>query len=394
MFWQCGQVVEINANATTFPRYCSRGSFFPLGRLMEKDGAGRGTSAAITAPATPSVRAMTERDPRISGYFHGINSPPEFVPLVRNPHLQTVLAHLWPRRLDTARFPVEHRLVRTEPGVRVLVEMQRPEGDARGQLVLVHGLESSAQAGYMRGVSQAALEAGFAASRLNLRTCGGTGHLSNTLYHSGLTTDLLAFLRELGEPAHLVGFSLGGNLVLKLAGELGEGAATVIRSVCAVSAPIDLSASCGRIARPDNRFYERRFVRRMCRRVSDTGRYSPADFGGVRSVRQFDERITAAAFGFRDAEEYYTTQSAAGYLDRVRVPALLVQARDDTFVPFSSFAHPAIGGNPHIRLLATRHGGHLGFLARGRDRFWLEGIVVQWIARIPGTSEPGIPSSS
>ena len=394
MRWQCGQVVEINANATTFPRYCSRGSFFPLGRLIEKDGAGRGTSAATTTAATPSERAMAEADTRIIGYPHGTNSPPDFVPLFRNPHLQTVLAHLWPRRLDTARFPVERRLVRTEPDVRVLVEMQQPEGAARGQVVLVHGLESSAQSGYMRGMSQAALEAGFAASRLNLRTCGGTERLSKTLYHSGLTSDLLAFLRQLGEPAHLVGFSLGGNLVLKLAGELGEEAASVIRTVCAVSAPIDLSASCGRIARRDNRFYERRLVRRMCRRLAATGRYSPADFDGVRSVRDVDERITAPAFGFRNAEHYYATQSAAGYLDRVRVPALLVQAKDDTFVPFSSFDHPAMGANPHLRLLATRHGGHLGFLARGRDRFWLESVVVQWMLRIPGTTEPGIPSSN
>lgn len=335
---------------------------------------------------------MTEADTRIVAYSHGSNSLPEFVPLFRNPHVQTVLAHLWPRRLDTARFPVKRRLLETEPGVRVLAETQRPEGAPRGHVVMVHGLESSAQSGYMKGMSQAALEAGFAATRLNLRTCGGTERLCNTLYHSGLTVDLLALLRELNEPAYLVGFSLGGNVVLKLAGELGLEGPALIRGVCAVSAPIDLSASCTRIARRDNRFYERRFVRRMCRRLAATGRYGPEAFAGVRSVRDVDERITAPAFGFRDAEHYYATQSAAGYLERVRVPALLVQARDDTFVPFSSFDHPAIGANPHITLLATRHGGHLGFLARGRDRFWLERVVVQWMLRIAGTSAPPIPS--
>jgi predicted alpha/beta-fold hydrolase len=370
------------------------GSFFPLGRLIENDGAGRGTSAANAAAVTPRERAMTEADTRIKAYHHGSNSLPEFEPLFRNPHVQTVLAHLWPRRLDTVRFPVERRLVQTEPDVRVLVEIQRPEGASRGPVVLVHGLESSAQSGYMLGMSQAALEAGFAAARFNLRTCGGTEHLSTTLYHSGLTSDLLAFLRTLGEAAHLVGFSLGGNVVLKLAGELGEEAGAVIRSVCAVSTPIDLSASCHRIARRENRLYERRFVGRMCRRLAATGRYNRADFSGVRSVRDVDERVTAPAFGFRDAEHYYTTQSAAGYLDRVRVPALLIQARDDTFVPFSSFDHPAIARNPHIRLHATAHGGHLGFLARGRNRFWLEIAVVEWISRIQGTSGPELPSSN
>ena len=151
-----------------------------------------------------------------------------FEPLFRNPHLQTIAGHYWKRRGGEAQWPVERRLFRTEPDVQVLVQSQRPSGSAAGELVMIHGLEGSGDAGYMRGLAAAALAAGFAAHRFNLRTCGGTEHLCRTLYHAGLTGDLLAVLEQLRAegrgPFYLVGFSLGGNVVLKLAGELGENA--------------------------------------------------------------------------------------------------------------------------------------------------------------------------
>jgi uncharacterized protein len=321
-----------------------------------------------------------------------------FVSLFSGPHFQTIASHFWPRKLDTLRYPVEQRLYRTEPDVQVLVESQRPRGTARAELVMVHGLEGSGEAGYMRGLSQAALDAGFAAHRFHMRTCGGAEHLCKTLYHSGLTGDLEAVLREFAAegrgPVFLAGFSLGGNVVLKLAGELGETAAALFRGVCAVSTPIDLAASCGRIGRWDNRLYERRFVRRLRRRLCAMGRYSPRDFRGVRSIRDVDERITAPAFGFQNAAHYYRTQSAARYLDSIRVPALLIQAKDDPLIPFGSYRHPAFETNPFLTLWATEHGGHVGFLARGAPRFWAEAAIVDWIcSRIAGTNAPP-PSSS
>ena len=138
--------------------------------------------------------------------------------------------------------------------MQVLVQSQWPEGEVRGEIVLVHGLEGSGESGYMRSLSQAGLEAGFAMHRFHMRTCGGTAHLCPTLYHAGLTSDLLALLREFEKegraPVFLAAFSLGGNVALKLAGELGESAARLIAGVCAVSTPIDL-AVCDRTARPD-----------------------------------------------------------------------------------------------------------------------------------------------
>lgn len=152
-----------------------------------------------------------------------------FRPLFRNPHLQTIAGHLWRRNGEEKRFPLRDRLYRTEPEVEVLVQSQEPPGTSSGDIVMVHGLEGSGEAGYIRSLSRAAVHAGFAAHRFHMRTCGGTEHLCRTLYHAGLTSDLLCVLREFARdgrgPAFLVGFSLGGNVVLKLTGELGETAA-------------------------------------------------------------------------------------------------------------------------------------------------------------------------
>jgi predicted alpha/beta-fold hydrolase len=313
-----------------------------------------------------------------------------FVPLFRSPHLLTILAHFWPARLDERRFPVERTLYRTEPGVEVLVETQRPAGASAGDIVLVHGLEGSSRAGYMLSLARAALEAGYAAHRLNLRTCGGTEALSETPYHSGMTADLAAVLRRLAEehrgPRYAVGFSLGGNIALKLAGELGEAARGLVAGICAISTPIDLDASTRRLERPANRIYELRFLKRLKRRVRALARLRPERFpidglAAVRGIREFDDRFTSRWFGFRGAADYYRTQSASRFLDAIRVPVLLIQARDDPFIPFELFEQPGLARNPSIQLVATDHGGHIGFLARGAPRFWADAVAMEWIQR-------------
>jgi predicted alpha/beta-fold hydrolase len=305
-----------------------------------------------------------------------------FEPLVRNPHLQTILAHFW-KRPAASEFPVERRLYCTESGVQVLLCSQRPAGTARGELVMVHGLEGSGEAGYIRSLAAAALRAGFAAHRFHMRTCGGTENLCQTLYHAGLTSDLLAVLQTLRtegrQPVILAGFSLGGNVVLKLAGELGERAREYVEAVCGVSTPLDLGMCARRIAEPDNRLYQARFVRRMRARLCATGRYSERELAGLHTVIELDDRFTAPSFGFGGADNYYRTQSAIGYLDGLRVPALLIQAQDDTFVPFSIYNSAAVRSNPWIRLETPEYGGHLGFLGRAPNRFWLDRVIMKWV---------------
>src|SRR5450631_3271067 len=306
-----------------------------------------------------------------------------FDPLLRSPHLQTIAAHIWRRPDASAEFPIVRRLYRTEPDVQVLVCSQRPHGKARGEIFMVHGLEGSGEAGYIRSLSAAALRAGFAAHRFHMRTCGGTEQLCQTLYHAGLTSDLLAVLREFRRdgraPAFLAGFSLGGNVVLKLAGEMGKEARDYVQGVCSVSAPLDLAACARRIGERDNRMYEARFVRAMRKRLRATGRYQKDEFAGLRSVFELDDRFTAPSFGFGDAANYYRTQSAIGFLAGLRVPALLIQAKDDTFVPFAIYESAAVRSNPWIELMATEHGGHLGFIGRRPQRFWADQAIIGWI---------------
>ena len=303
--------------------------------------------------------------------------PPEFKPLIRNPHLATLLANFWPREFDFSSFPVHESLIETEPGTQVLVHSQSPIEPSRGNLVLVHGLEGGASAGYMVSLAYCALRAGFAVHRFHMRTCGDTAHLCSTLYHAGLTSDLRVFLETLPGPIFLTGFSLGGNVCLKLAGELGEQG--WLRGVCAVSTPIDLAAATRRMQDLENRIYERRFLKRMRARIVATGRYQAEDVERYQSLYAIDDAVTAPSFGFGTADNYYATQSSKRFLGAIRVPALLIQAEDDTFMPFAMFSDPAIAANPHLRLLALPHGGHLGFLSRRGHRFWLDEAIVSWL---------------
>ncbi len=314
-----------------------------------------------------------------------------FRPLVRNSHLLTILGNFWPRRLDTRRFPAERRLVETEPGNRVLVISQQPTGSPRGQIVLVHGLEGSHDSGYKKSMTQHALDAGYAVHRFNMRSCGGTEDVALSSYHAGQTSDLEFVVRllrsEAGLPTFLVGFSLGGNVVLKLAGELGAAAAGLIDGVAAISTPIDLAACVERLAHTENFLYENRFLSRLKQRVRNRARHSPAAYSTngldrIRTVYEFDDAYTAKYFGFGTAANYYATQSARNFLDAIRVPALIVQAKDDPLIPIAVFDHPAFRTNPNLKLIATDHGGHLGFLSRRRPRFWLDALVLSWVERV------------
>jgi hypothetical protein len=311
-----------------------------------------------------------------------------FEPLFTNPHLATMAGNFWKRPVSEDQWPAEAVVYRTEPDVRVLVHRQGPNAGARAHLVLVHGLEGSSNAGYARSMSHLALTRGWATHRFNMRGCGATDQLAVTAYHAGQTSDLCAVLRELkrggAERIFLVGFSLGGNVALKLAGELGEGARELIAGVCGVSVPIDLAACAHALGEPRNRVYQHRFLSRLKERIRRRHQQAPDVYTlehlpKIGSIVEFDDYYTAPLFGFGTAANYFATQSSNQFLERIRVPALLVQAKDDPLIPFRVYAHPAFDGNPCLKLVTPDHGGHLGFLARGRPRFWLDEIVLDWM---------------
>jgi len=210
------------------------------------------------------------------------------------------------------------------------------------------------------------------------------------MYHAGLTVDLLSFLSELrGQgrtPACVVGFSLGGNIVLKLAAELRDDKRGLLAAVCAVSPPINLAECVERLSSRENRLYEWRFVKLMKERLRRKNRMLPNRYpldglDNVKTLREIDERYTAPQFGFSSSAQYYETQSAIHGLDQIGVPTLVIQAEDDTLIPFATFSHRAFRENPQLHLISTRHGGHLGFISREQPRFWADGVIVDWFAR-------------
>lgn len=312
-----------------------------------------------------------------------------FQPLLRNPHLLTIAGNFWPREIDVARFPPKRVEYSIAPNVTVVAFEHQPAVQARGQIVFLHGLEGSAEAGYIASFAQQALENGFGVHRLNMRTCGGTEALSETMYHSGLTSDprhvceCLAS-RGLG-PIFVVGFSLGANVTLKLAGELGD--SNLLAGVCAVSAPIDLAACVKVIDRPANIIYAKRFLSRLRDRVRRKSVLSPHIYttdglDDVDSIWSFDDHFTAPLFGFGTAANYYETQSAKNFLSTIRIPTFVVTAQDDPLVPFAIYQHEAFANNNAIKLLAPEYGGHLGFLSNRRPRFWLDGVCLEWIKTV------------
>ena len=309
-----------------------------------------------------------------------------FDPLFRNPHLATIAGNYWSRP-EIQKWPVETLLFQTEPNVQVLAHFQRPNREPKAEIVVVHGLEGSSEAGYARSMAHAALIRGYSVSRFNMRSCGGTEHLALSNYHAGQTSDLLAVLRQRlnsSKRVFLVGYSLGGNVALKLAGELGASAQGLIAGVCAVSTPIDLAACVAALERPANFIYQNRFLSRLKDRIrrrhlQDPQIYTLEHLPKIRTITDFDDCYTAPLFGFGTAANYFRTQSSNQFLEKIEIPALLVQAKDDPLIPFSVFDHPAFLRNGHLRLVAVDHGGHLGFLARRRPRFWLDELVMDWI---------------
>lgn len=326
----------------------------------------------------------------------------DFVPgrWLGNGHLMTVYA--WAcRRAFPALGEAEARLIRVSADTQVLAHVHwQPNRASRPTLVALHGLEGSSGVHYMRGLADRAWRLGWNVVRLNQRNCGGTEHLTPSLYHSGLTADPIAVVRSLAETEGLrdfglVGYSLGGNLAMKLAAEASEASDLPVRAVVAVCPTIDLERCVQAIERRSNVVYQFNFVRnlkaRMRRKaVAWPGAFDLSALDRIRTIRQFDDVYTAPHHGFGDAANYYQQASAIRVADRVRIPALIVAACDDPFVPVGQFDDPRIRENPAISLALPAHGGHCGFVsaAEAGDRFWAEREAVQFLSAFMPASAP------
>jgi predicted alpha/beta-fold hydrolase len=231
---------------------------------------------------------------------------------------------------------------------------------------------------------------------MNMRNCGGTEHLAATLYHSGMTEDIRRVLldelvgREGLSEIFLAGFSMSGNMVLRLAGDYGAEAPPALKGVAAVSPSIDLDSCAAALERRENALYRWNFVKNLRGRVRRKGRLQPGAYDTsalrhVRTIREFDERITAPYGGYRDAADYYMRTSSRAVIGQIRVPTLIIHSADDTLIPVEPFLDAAIADNPDVLLVLTRRGGHVGFLSdrtEGEDRHWAENRLVDFFTSI------------
>ena len=353
--------------------------------------------------STGSPSVLSDRE-AIAGWF----SP--FVPirLLKGGHAQTLAGNFWRRRPSSFPFTAEAVLVDASDRSRVLCHCHwQPEPVRAGRLtiLLVHGLEGSSESRYMLGILALAWAAGCNVIRMNMRNCGGTETWTPTLYHSGLSADVWAVLRHFVETHGLrqvaaVGYSMGGNLVLKLAGELAKNTPEWLVATVAVSPAADLAASADALHDPANRLYEWHFLRNLMARFRRKAQlfpetYTTGNVGPVRSVREFDDRITAPYSGFTGADDYYFRASAARVIGQIAIPTLVIHALDDPFIRFVPETRAAFSQNPAIHFVETEHGGHCAFLAKADvvqaasrpERHWAEATLVRFLLAIAGKAD-------
>jgi predicted alpha/beta-fold hydrolase len=322
-----------------------------------------------------------------------------------NGHVQTIMGNILPRPNHLPTPAAEVLEVTAAHGrqiaTHILCECHwqlEPVRKERPTVLLVHGLEGSSSSQYVIGNANKLWFAGCNVVRMNMRNCGGRNYemakLTPTLYHSGLSGDIATVVQFCIENMGLssisiVGYSMGGNLVLKYAGEQGANPLPQLRAIVGVSPAVDLAASADALHERANRFYERRFLRALLKRFRRKAMlfpraYDPQLATAIGSLRDFDHRITALYSGFRSADDYYYRASCARVLDQITIPTLLIHASDDPFIRFTPETRQLIETNPHLTWLETGHGGHCAFLAQpdptnNNDGYWAEHTAMRFI---------------
>jgi uncharacterized protein len=298
-------------------------------------------------------------------------------------HLQTVRD-----RITRPRYPLpaaETLMVAVSDGDTLAVQLHRPHHRPVGPVVtLIHGLGGSAESDYMRASASGLLAAGFTVARVDLRGAGRSGESSAGMYHAGRTEDLRAVLRRLADEAPTlapVGFSLGGNLTLKLLGEPLDGIPVVAGA--AVSAPLDLALGTEHLSKVAFGVYQRYLMAKMRRDLTHPGSVVTAEerarLARVRGILDFDDAITAPRNGWQDAAEYYALNSALGFLSAITVPTLVIHAMDDPMIPAAPYQSVDWAALPTVTREITAHGGHVGFHGRGSRLPWYVGRIAEFL---------------
>ena len=317
---------------------------------------------------------------------------------LRNAHLQTLAGNFLRRKL--ALPEPESLLVEVEGPVgeygpsHVLCHCHWQSEEVREDrltVIIVHGLEGSSSSHYVLGNAARGLATGFNVIRMNMRSCGGTDELSPTIYHSGRSEDVAAVVNALRRyhavrSIALLGYSMGGNLVLKYAGEVAANPPPELHAVVGISPLMDLAVSSSALHEVQNRIYEWHFLRSMLARVRRKtalfpNLYSAQSLSKIRTMRLFDEHVVARYGGFAGADDYYYQVASSRYANRFSVPTLIVHSLDDPFIRFLPSTRAALIDNPNVSYLETTHGGHCAFLAAATngDNRWAEATLLRFL---------------
>ena len=305
--------------------------------------------------------------------------------LCANPHVQTIFPALFHRGPQPGYFRERFYLADDD-----FIDLDWVRQGNRRVMVLVHGLEGSSSQNYMRTMAQSFKKDKWDVVALNLRGCSGELNHAPRLYHAGDTGDLGEVLRSLMQSgdydyAGLVGFSLGGNIVLKLAGEWKKDAIPFIIGAAALSVPCDLASSANQISSQGNQFYLRYFLRSLKKKVVKKARQFPGllnldGLDKINSFHSFDNRYTAQLHGFKDAMEYWTTCSSQQFLPYIEVPTLIINASDDPFLTDTCYPYQEAKQNPWVNLRVPSTGGHMGFWNWSGS--WLPGQVRTFFSSV------------
>jgi hypothetical protein len=308
---------------------------------------------------------------------------PDYRPVwpLTNGHVHTVFPTLF--RPTPVNAPLRER-INTPDGDFIDIDRHRAPGNNSHTVVVIsHGLEGNARKKYPLGMAREMNRIGYDAVCLNFRGCSGEPNRLLRLYHSGVTDDLhtvISHMLDQGGYDHvlLVGFSMGGNQTLKYLGEDPGMVPDEVKGAVVFSVPCDLAGSCSMMERPTNRLYMEYFMRGLRQKVRTKAAMFPdmVDTTGLDAIRTFsvfDDRYTAPFHGFESAEDYYHKASCDQFLQNIRIPTLIVQAKDDPFLSSSCFPVAKAETNPDLFVEIPRYGGHVGFHLPGKDNvYWLE----------------------
>lgn len=302
--------------------------------------------------------------------------------IFRNGHVNTIYSSVL-RKLKDPHF----KRVRIDTPDNDFLDVDTLQSDASGLAILCHGLEGSSSSNYMKGTALHLHNNGWDVAAMNYRGCSGEMNRCLRMYHSGATEDLDTVISSFhNEYKHiaLIGFSLGGNLVLKYCGERGSTINPKIKAVTAISVPVDLKAGSLHIGRPVNFVYQKRFLITLKEKIRLKAKQYPDmldvhKLNQVNTLYDFDDVYTGPLHGFKNAEDYYSQCSSKQYIADITIPGMIITAQDDPFFPEACYPVNEVNDNPNLQLQMPKYGGHVGFVLTNNQAYWNEIQTLRFV---------------